>query len=302
MDVMGMLRKGPSVLAGVILGLVMFSSRIDALPSGPAKIAFVYGGKEPNQIYVMNEDGSNVTQLTHLISPPDLGSGGGARGAPAFSPDGHRIAFFAIEGYPVPGEQIYVMNADGSNMTRVTSPPGENWDPAFSPDGHRIAFDSDYGMYYKQIYLMNLDGSHVTRLTNLRYGSIHPAFSADGHKIAFVSYHDNAGHSQISVMNADGSNITRLTNPQGEGVDQDPAFSPDGRKIAFTCNSQICVMNADGSDLTPLTYGRGPAFSPDGRRIAFVCDPQICVMNADGSNMIRLTNLPGRCMQPAFGP
>lgn len=107
-------------------------------------------------------------------------------------------------------------------------------------------------------------------------------------------------------MNADGSNQKRLTNYSG--FDFDPAWSPDGTKIAFTSDRdlpgingnsgfEIYVMNADGSDAVRLTNNSsqdvGPSWAPDGTRIAFTSLrdglPVVYVMNSDGSNQINLT-------------
>ncbi len=297
-------RRWP-ILVAAIFGIAALGWTGDLVVSKSGKIAFTYRGQGTSQIYVVDEDGSNVTQVTHLVGPQAWTSGGGGVwGAPAFSSDGRKIAFSAIEGYPLPGVQIYVMNADGSNVVRITSPPGDNSDPAFSPDGRRIAFDSSYGMYYGQIYIMDADGSRVTRLTNLRYDSMHPVFTPDGRKIVFVSSSSRYAGSQLSSMNVDGSDVVRLTNFQGLSGDLTPAVSPDGTRIAFRCDlNTICVMSADGSNITRVISGRGPAFSPDGRRIAFVCERTICVANADGSNAMQVVNLgPGWCEQPAFGP
>ena len=140
--------------------------------------------------------------------------------------------------------QIYVMNADGSNQTRLTGPTASNYYPAFSPDGTRIAFTSDRDGN-SQIYVMNADGSNQTRLRRVTTGyAVEPAFSPDGTRIAF------SGIRGIYVMNADGSNETLLT-PNLSGA-YDPAFSPDGTRIAFV-GGEIFVMSADGSNQTQLT-------------------------------------------------
>ena len=113
-------------------------------------------------------------------------------------------------------------------------------------------------------------------------------------------------------MNADGSNQRRLTS--NDARDRDPAWSPDGRRIAFSSerdgNSEIYVMNADGSGLTRITnnsdYDGVPAWSPDGRRIAFASrrdgNSEIYAMNADGSNQTRLTNRSASDWYPSWSP
>jgi pimeloyl-ACP methyl ester carboxylesterase len=204
--------------------------------------------------------------------------------------------------------EIYVMNADGSNQTRLTNLPGDNYQPSFSGDCSKIAFTSDRDGY--EIYVMNADGSNQIRLTNNLTFDGEPSFSGDGSKIAFTSVRDDV-NGEIYVMNADGSNQTRLTNnPGSEGY---PSFSGDGRKIAFLStrdgNAEIYVMNADGSNQTRLTNNSNvdsePSFSRDGSKIAFVSDRldfnyEIYVMNADGSNQTRLSNNPGFDVEPSF--
>src|SRR5438128_2813484 len=194
-------------------------------------------------------------------------------------------------------EEIYVTNADGSGVTRLTNNPARDVAPAWSPDGSKIMFETNRDGNW-EVYVMNADGSGPLNLSNNPASEdpdwTAPAWSPDGSKIAFRS--DRDGNLEIYVMNADGSGVTRLTS--APGADWNPAWSPDGSKIAFVSgrdgNDEIYVMNADGSGPANLTNnGPGdypPAWSPDGRQIAFVGGGGLYVMNADGSGVTQLTN------------
>jgi Tol biopolymer transport system component len=206
--------------------------------------------------------------------------------------------------------EIYVMNADGTNQTRLTNNLADDQNPSMSPDSSKIAFTSNRDSAYYQIYLMNADGTNVTRLTNHSAMDFSPSFKSDGSKIVFSSRPD--GNSDIYVMNADGTNQIRLTNdPSG---DEAPVFSPDGSKIAFTSSrdvfNEIYLMNADGTDQMNLTnhpsHDDSPSFSPDGYRIAFTStrdgNLEIYVMNLDGANQTRLTNNAAVDASPSYSP
>ena len=204
--------------------------------------------------------------------------------------------------------EIYVMNADGSDITRLTHNSVRDYGPSLSPDGRRIAFQS-WRDDNEDIYVMNADGSDVTRLTENEAADYGPIWSPDGRRIAFTS--DRDGNGEIYVMNADGSGQTRLTdNP---AADYAPSWSPDGQRIAFGSyrdGEDIYVMNADGSGQTRLTDGPmpngTPSWSPDGRRIAFESwrdwNWEIYVMNADGSGQTRLTDNPATDYAPIWLP
>ncbi len=205
--------------------------------------------------------------------------------------------------------EIYVMVADGSNLTRLTNNPAFDELPSWSADGTKIAFRSDRDGN-NEIYVMNADGLNLTRLTNNPASDGEPSWSPDGTKIAFMSHRD--GNGEIYVMNADGSNPTRLTN--NPAFDPEPSWSHDGTKIAFQSNRdgnfEIYVMNADGSNPTRLTNNpendESPSWSPDGTKIAFQSfrddNNEIYVMNADGSNPTRLTNNPAFDVDPSWSP
>jgi Tol biopolymer transport system component len=133
-------------------------------------------------------------------------------------------------------------------------------------------------------------------------------------RVLFSSQRD--GDYDIFVMNADGSGQTNLTNNSGQ--DFDPAWSPDGTKIAFSGlppppgdqHGEIYVMNADGSGLTNLTNHElgdyEPAWSADGTRIAFrtnrTFNDEIFVMNRDGSAQTNVTNNPAADLEPTWSP
>jgi len=254
-------------------------------------------------IYTINPDGSGITQLT------PSGSGTFDR-LPAWSPDGTKIAFGRTT-FQISAPEIYVMNADGSNQTRITNNSTSDRQPSWSPDGAKIAFVSNRDGN-DEIYVMNADGSNQTRLTNNPAFDFDPAWSPDGTRIAFTSTRDFPGITgniangfELYVMNADGTNPVRLTN--NSTSDSGPSWSPDGTRIAFTSQRDglplVYVMNADGSNQINITQSTtldssDPEWAPDGTSIAFTSynrvgqtnADEIFLMNADGSNIRRITN------------
>ena len=217
--------------------------------------------------------------------------------------------------------EIYVMNADGSNLRNLTKHPDGDWMPSWSPDGKRIAFMSyrdghvTNGRPMSEIYVMDANGDNPRNLTNDPPGrDSHPSWSPDGKRIAFVSDRDRGRDDphnlEIYVMDADGSNQQNLTNRPEE--DRHPAWSPDGKRLVFSSvrdghfesdfgvTDEIYVMDAEGGNEQRLTENRRydwyPSWSPDGGRIAFSSDRkgdllnfEIYVMDADGGNEQRLT-------------
>ena len=138
-------------------------------------------------------------------------------------------------------------------------------------------------------------------------GEARSAFPGANGKIVFVEGSGSGPDNQLMVMNADGSGQTALTPPMSGHHYEQPAWSPDGTKIAVSRDGDVYVLNGDGSGLTQLTTSGGydPAWSPDGTKIAFSRgNPDIWVMNSDGSGQTQLTTSNGIAAYdfPAWSP
>ncbi|MBS7622383.1 PD40 domain-containing protein [Candidatus Bathyarchaeota archaeon] len=270
------------------------------VPGANGKIVFASDRSGAGfEIFVMNPDGSAVTQLT-TNTAGDL--------EPSWSPDGSKIAFASDRDTDY---EIYVMNADGTAVTQLTFNSASDNEPCWSPDGEKIVFVSDRDGD-DEIYTMRTDGTGLNQLTVNDKSDRQPCWSPDGSKIVFSSNRD--GDYETYVMNADGTAVTQLT--FNSASDNEPCWSPDGAKIVFASDRsgagfEIFVMNPDGSAVTQLTTNTAgdlePSWSPDGSKIVFNSnrdgDNEIYVMNSDGTGLNQLTiNNVVIDQQPAWQP
>jgi Tol biopolymer transport system component len=185
---------------------------------------------------------------------------------PTFSPDGMQIAFRHGDDLVEPSgdEEVYVMNADGTNVRRLTNNADFDSAAAWSPDGRWLAFEHAPGETLtpgvepqeKDIYAMRPDGSDVRRLTDSPGLDEGPVWSPDGTKIAFSSARD--GQQEIYVMNADGSDQRRLTsNPSRDE-------SPDWQPLPFddrghTACGDVSLASGGASSVAALGMPCGVA-------------------------------------------
>jgi len=283
------------------------STPVDLVGAGPVPERVIFhaaifdedtpGYSENYDLYAIDPDGSNLTQLTVTNANEEAAS---------WAPDGSRIAFHS-DADGSDSSSIYLMNPDGSDVIRLT----EGVFPTWSPDGEQIAFEkiTDDG---RSVWVINTDGTREREVTNhAGYHSV-PAWSPDGSRLVYASdpnaspgdcefsAPEGSCNYDIYTIDLDGSNPTRLTDhPTQDGF---PDWSPDGTRIAFHSdrdgNWEIYTMNSDGTDLTNLTNAPAldgnPSWSPDGTQIVFThgSTQLTYIMDADGSNPRLLTNLP----------
>jgi Tol biopolymer transport system component len=181
--------------------------------------------------------------------------------------------------------------------------PAPSPTPTPSPSNKRkIAFGSNRDGN-DEIYVMDEDGTGVRRLTNTLAYDGQPSWSPDGTRLTFIS--DRDGRNGIYLMNSDGSNVNKLANLAGE----DPVWSPNSARIAFTSGSDIYVVNIDGGAPLNVTHDPqedfGPAWSPDGNRLAFTSRRDngtfsVYVVNIDGTGIRRVVE--GYSRDPAWSP
>ena len=234
-------------------------------------------------LWIANVDGSDLRVL--LDSRDDPASA-------VWSPDGRRIVYSGtIDG----DAEIFIVDADGRNRRRLTNLKADDSHPTWSPDGQRIFFSSGrdtpdpslpFGRQWHDTFSMRIDGSDVRKHSNCRTVCTYPSISPDGRRMAYRKIVITPGmrwdlsvmplDSEVFVSNIDGSNEKNVSN--SSAYDGWPAWSPDGKWIAFSSNragpastGQIFLVSPDGGEPRQLTGGRWssttPRWSPDSKKI-----------------------------------
>ena len=305
-DVLGIDVKRVFILLAA-MAAVLFAA-ISMMPGEPAAQTasvngkIVYSGFDPTlgddklgqeDIYTMNPDGTGVTNLTQNYSMPNWSPLGEAKDNPEWSPDGTKIVFDASalsDKGSCCSRNVYVMDADGANLERLTNTPsfseGEDFQATWAPDGTWLAFVSTRNDPYddRDVYRMDVDGTNQKQLTFVdpegetpaRVSDEQPSISPDGTKIAFASntHYDDPNNGSyhvdqldIYVMDAaDGGNVERLTFDAEyayplEKRSQNPVWSPDGTQITFMSRRVAGQEDIWAVDAPPPSPTTAAAFS-----------------------------------------
>lgn len=260
-------------------------------------------GRQCDQIYTMNTDGSDVRMISH---------GTGRTTCAYFLPNGKRVLYSSThlgskdcpprpdfsKGYVwavYPSFDIFTAKPDASGLKQLTNTPGYDAEATISKEGKLVFTSMRDGDL--DIYTMDLNGKNVRRLTNELGYDGGPFWSYDGRQIVYRSHHpqtekDKADYLallkqnlirpttlEIRVMNADGSNKRQVT--RNGKANFAPYFFPDGKRIIFASNLadpkgrdfDLYLINVDGSGLERITYNDTfdgfPMFSPNGKQLVF---------------------------------
>jgi TolB protein len=203
-----------------------------------------------NDIFKMNPDGTGVVKLTHSKS---------FNGDAGWSPDGRKIAFDSDRRNHQGRLEIHVMDADGSNVRRLSTLPSDamyDLAPRFSPDGRRIVFTryiTDPGR--SALFTVRVRGGGLKQLTPWGNGAADADYSPDGKKLVFEAYPNNRCRGEIYAVDSDGQHLTNITDNRCKAGSSDPVWSPNGKKILFWSShvedgefgSALATMNPDGS-------------------------------------------------------
>ncbi len=305
------------------LGFILLASctRPNAsAPTPPASaptsgIAFVSERDGNREIYLIQPDGTGLTQLT---DHPKVDSD------PAWSPDGTQIAFRSRRDG---SSDIFIMAADGSSPVNLIDDPADSFDDEFAPEWHpsgsMLAIYTDRflpplgncsgarGVHHLAFMPLDGTGPRIQHFDDLAGEQETLGWAPDGNTIAFSSI-CNGQHGHIYIWNRTTKDVTQITD--GDFNAANPSFSPDGRFLAFSSNKDglidVFVMDLATGDIRNITQNeardRHPAWSPDSTQIAFTSDrdngDDIFVIDIDGGNARNLTNSPGRDIMPAWSP
>ncbi len=254
------------------------------------------------ELWVRQSDGTHRKLTANRIADFDA----------VWSPDGSRLAFVRELGQ---GHAVYVMDADGSDVRRltrqVTTPEGQDSmdeAPAWSPDDRQLVFASTRSGGETEIWRIDADGTDLTRLTRTAafVGDHNPVWSPSGRSIWFDSDRVGVDNREVYRMRPDGTAVQRMTRT-ADGIDDGvPDISPDGRRVVFSStrdggDQELYTMTPNGADVrrlggSPLLDDVFPQWSADGSQVVYWtfstvegAASAVWVIDADGTDRRRVT-------------
>jgi Tol biopolymer transport system component len=241
-----------------------------------------YGRNGASDLFSVRPDGTGLTNLTATADRDEE--------QPAITRDGSRMVFRGVDlPFRVSGFELFTSDANGGNVTRITSNDWADESPTWTPDGKQVVFssnrnDTNHGCLVPpcrlDLYSVMADGSQLRQLTDIPGGVVNfPSVSSDGRTILFTFLND-AGDTALFTVRLDGTGLRQLTQFAQESFHAH--WSPNGARIAFSDNgcitcagSSIWTMRADGTDARRLTTGKkgtndyNAQWSPDGEWLTF---------------------------------
>jgi len=228
------------------------------------RIAFQTAGAEGRfDIWTLEVATGDLRNLTEFEGDFSTGQDIAADESPAWSPDGQRLVFSSAG----TGEgDLYLVDADGANLERLTSTPDPDLSPDWSPDGSLVVFSRNVPSG-TQLWVVDVATGAETQLTDPAGRDETPRWSPDGTRIAFSRFPFAAGAEEPShdlyVMDADGSNPVRLTETPFSEID--PNWSPEGEELVFTRDEGLVRLRLETGAELAIDPGDGSFSSPDWR-------------------------------------
>ena len=290
-----------AALGGPERRIAEFSSSFGGLswsPDGKWLAVVAHNGAESPAIYLVSADTGEMRKLTN---PPSVTDGDRA---PAFSHDGHKLAFCRIKSLQVSNLYVLPLTDDfkprGEPQMLPTVPGQPASQPAWTANDREIVFATT-GISRSYLFRTRASGGVPPRPLGLGEGAAMPALSSDGRHLAYAHYFDDAN---IWRVDLDGKPLVPEQFIASTSREVFPQYSPDGQRIVFYSNrsgsDQIWVSNADGSNLAPLTSMTGatitgtPRWAPDGWQITFDSNAggvwRVYIVRADGGKPRPLTD------------
>jgi TolB protein len=251
------------------------------------RIAFVATQTGQKEIYMVDVDGSNLTQLTkdHSISV-----------APALAPDGRKLAY---TGYQSGYADVYEIDLASGSRRRIMKYPGTNSGAAYSPDGNRFAVTlSKDGN--PELYVTSSSGDSPRRLTSTPGVESSPTWSPDGREIIYSS--DTAGSPSLYKISASGGSPQQIRT--GQSYNTEPNWSPDGKRVVFNSRESgsftIAILDLTSGQVRLLGEGQDPVWGADSRHIVYAQGGSLVLLDIQTLQKSTVASGLGRISEPTW--
>jgi len=287
------------LIVAALAALVLAGCGGTSRPKGPPALVLVSNKDDDYALFGADADGKDAYRLSREKGDPSSAQGLFFQLQPAWSPDGRKLAFSSGR---TGRAHIFLMNPDGSGTTQLTDATKGDEQPSWSPDGRRLVFNREGALFEAPV-----TGGPARRVGGGIGNAGDPAYSPDGRLIAYDYRRPGYKNREIYLMRSDGTGIRPLTSLGY--VSALPAWSPDGKTIAFMSNLrggtyQVYTIRVDGTHLEQVTTSPTdviqPAWTPDGKSIGYVRDGAIWI-NTDGKDT-QLTSGKDNDSDPAWRP